>query len=265
MRQVISGKRYDTMRSLSRIPTLCLLVVALAVLGALQTACAPSAAATTPTPLSATATARPEPGTFYFTTEDGVTLSGKTYGQGTTAIVLSSMDGDTGADWDQLVEPLANRGYLVMTYNYRGLDPSQGAYIRGQLDRDLRAAVGVVRARGATSVALMGASLGGLVTLKGAATEQPKAVVILSAPASYQGLSLSASELNAITAPKFFAVSRQDSFYGAMQGLYDEAPAPKLLQVYPGRNHGVDLFLSSDTKDDFLSRLFAFLQSNAPA
>jgi hypothetical protein len=90
-------------------------------------------------------------------------------------------------------------------------------------------------------------------------------VVILSAPASYQGLELSSSELGAITAPKFFVVSRQDSFYGQMQGLYDAAPAPKLLQVYPGSDHGVALFIASDTKDDFLARLFAFLHANVPA
>ena len=58
---------------------------------ALLNACGGKTAATASTATrSATATATPEPGTFYFTTDDNVTLSGRIVGTGTTAIVLSA-------------------------------------------------------------------------------------------------------------------------------------------------------------------------------
>src|SRR5215831_2429834 len=106
-----------------------LLALSLLLLLALLSACGGGTAATAPTVTpKATATATPEPGTFYFTTDDGVTLSGKIVGSGTTAIVLSAQDGDPGSEWAPLAAQLADRGYLVMTYNYRGIDPSQGHY-----------------------------------------------------------------------------------------------------------------------------------------
>ncbi len=70
----------------------------------------------------------------------------------------------------------------------------------------------------------------------------------------------------AITAPKFFAVSSGNSdVYPDMQYLYTTSPEPKQLQVYPGVNHGVELYFSARTQADFMNRLTAFLQANAPA
>jgi dipeptidyl aminopeptidase/acylaminoacyl peptidase len=234
---------------------------------ALLSACGSSNAATGPTATpKATATATPEPGTFYFTTDDGVTLSGKIVGSGATAIVLSAQDGDPGVEWAPLASQLADRGYLVMTYNYRGIDPSQGRYIKDQLDHDLRAAIAAAQAKGATKIVLMGASLGGLVTAKVAATAKPTAVVILSAPASWGGMTVTGDEMAMITAPKLFVASQNDHpFSSTVQQLYDASPQPKQIHIYPGNSHGVDFFGAPDIKADFLARLFAFLDASAPA
>src|SRR5262249_28919519 len=143
--------RIHTMRHLppalrrTPLPALVLsLLLPLAVLGA----CSRSDAVTTPTATrQPTATAAPEPGTFYFTTDDKVTLSGKIMGSGMTAIVLSAQDGYPSMFWEPLATQLANRGYQVMTYNYRGVAPSQGRYDTDALDHDLRAAIDAVRAK----------------------------------------------------------------------------------------------------------------------
>jgi hypothetical protein len=37
------------------------------------------------------------------------------------------------------------------------------------------------------------------------------------------------------------------------------------MHLYPGDHHGIDFFGAPDTKDDFLQRLFAFLDKHAPA
>ena len=142
---------------------------------ALLSACGGGTAATAPTATrSATATATPEPGTFYFTTDDKVTLSGKIVGTGTTAIVFSSMDGDPKIDWQDLAPLLASRGYMTFSYDYRGLGASQGYYDRSKIASDLNAAIQAAQQHGATKYVLMGASLGGLVTLKVAAAAHPR-------------------------------------------------------------------------------------------
>ena len=235
---------------------------------ALLNACGSSNAATAPIATrSATATATPEPGTFYFTTDDGVTLSGKIVGTGTTAIVLSAQDGYPSMFWEPLATQLADRNYLVMTYNYRGVAPSQGRYDTDALDRDLRAAIEAVRAKGATKIVLIGAGAGSLVTAKVSATTRPTAIVILSTPISWDGLTVSDAEIGAITAPKLFVGGKDDrpNSVASLQRLYDAAPQPKELLLYPGDHHGIDFFGAPDTKDDFLQRLFAFLDKHEPA
>jgi alpha/beta superfamily hydrolase len=238
---------------------------------ALLSACASGAAATAPTAptatRSATATATPESGTFYFTTDDHVTLSGKIVGTGTTAIVFSGMDGYPSMFWEPLATQLAGRNYLIMTYNYRGVAPSQGHYDTDALDHDLRGAIEAVRANGATQIVLIGAGAGSLVTAKVSTTAAPTAMVILSTPISWDGLTVSDAEMGAITAPKLFVGGKEDrpSSVASLQRLYDAAPQPKELLLYPGSHHGIDFFVASDTKANFLQRLFAFLDKHAPA
>jgi hypothetical protein len=244
------------------------LISGLLLLVTLLSACGGGTAATAPTATrQPTATATPEPGTFYFTTDDHVTLSGKIVGTGTTAIILSAQDGYPSMFWEPLATQIAGRNYLVMTYNYRGVSPSRGRYDTDTLDRDLRAAIKAVQAKGATKFVLMGAGAGGLVTAKVSATAQPTAMVILSTPISWDGLTVSDAEMGAITAPKLFVGGKDDrpSSVASLQRLYDAAPQPKELHLYPGDHHGIDFFGAPDTKDDFLQRLFAFLDKHAPA
>ena len=229
-------------------------------------ACGSSGAATAPTATpKATATATPEPGTFYFTTDDNVTLSGKIVGTGTTAIIFSSMDGDSKVDWQDLAPLLAARGYTTLSYDYRGLGASQGHYNRSKLESDLKAAIQAAQKQGATKLVLMGASLGGLVTLKVAATAQPTAVVALSAPRGFGGLEVSDDELRAITAPKFLGVAEKDGgFISSMKAVYDLTPEPKELHVYQGNTHGSLLLEAPGVKDQSLPQLYAFLDKYAP-
>jgi len=252
----------------SRRTPLPVLVLSLLAPLALLSACGGGTAATAPTATrAATATATPEPGTFYFTTDDNVTLSGKIVGTGTTAIVFSAQDGYPGMFWEPLATQLADRDYLIMTYNYRGVTPSQGRYDTDALDHDLRGAIEAVRAKGATKVILIGAGAGSLVTAKVATTATPTAMVILSTPISWNGLTVSDAEMGTITAPKLFVGGKDDhpSSVASLQRLYDATPQPKQLLLYPGGHHGIDFFGASETKADFLQRLFAFLDKHAPA
>ena len=165
-------------------------------------ACAVSSpqAGQTPSPTSRLIpTDTPPADTFYFTTDDGVTLNGQVIGSGKTALVFSNGQTVSKFFWLPVAQRLASQGYLCLLYDYRGLSPSQGQNDLSRRDRDLRAAVGVARARGAASVVLVGASFGGTLALALAAQIQPKAVIILSAPLSADAFTVSEAGLKALT------------------------------------------------------------------
>jgi len=200
--------------------------------------------------------------TVSFITDDGVTLGGTLYGSGSTAVIFSHMFPTDQTSWTALARELANRGYMTLTYDFRGYGASGGQKDVSQIDRDLRAAVAFVRQQGATHLVLVGASMGGTATAKVAATERPVAVVIMSAPASFRGLSVSDDEIQAITAPKLFIGSEQDGATRDTLHMFDVASEPKEKHIYPGSGHGTFIF-DSQYGDDLTQRLIQFIEANA--
>jgi pimeloyl-ACP methyl ester carboxylesterase len=239
--------------------TICLLV----------SACASSSSPASQTPSTAnrpTPTDTPPANTFYFTSEEGVTLNGQIIGSGRTALVFSNGQEISKVSWLPVAQQLASEGYLCLLYDYRGIDPSQGRDDLSRRDRDLRAAVGVARARGATAVVLVGSSFGGTLALALAAQIQPKALVILSAPLSADVFTVSEADLKALTAPKLFMASQGDTRYvGAIQQMYDMSSEPKQLHVFPGANHGDAILTTVETGGEAMRLVGAFLHTYAPA
>jgi predicted acyl esterase len=207
----------------------------------------------------------PPAGAFFFTAEDGVTLSGQIIGSGKMAIVFSNGQTVPKFLWLPVAQRLASQGYLCLLYDYRGITPSQGRNDLGSRDRDLRAAVAVARTRGAMSVVLIGSSFGGTLTLALAAQIQPKAVIILSAPLSADAFTVSEADLKALAAPKLFMASQGDTQYvGAIQQMYDMSSEPKQLHIFPGKNHGDAILTSADTGGEAMALVEAFLHTDAP-
>src|SRR5262245_14383892 len=231
-------------------------------------ACAAAGAGQPATPTSGhrpTPTDTPPAGTFYFTTEDGVTLNGQFLGAGKTALVFSNGQEVSKIAWQRTAQRLADRSYLCLLYDYRGIDPSQGRDDLDRRDRDLRAAVGAARAHGAASVVLVGSSFGGTLTLALASQTPPKAVIVLSAPLSAGPFGVTEADLKALAAPKLFMASQGDTRYvGAVQQMYDMSSEPKQLHIFPGTNHGDFILTASDTSNDALQVVFSFLSAYAP-
>jgi pimeloyl-ACP methyl ester carboxylesterase len=208
----------------------------------------------------------PPADTFFFTTEDGVTLNGQIIGSGKTAIIFS--DGQTVPKffWLPVARRLAGQGYLCLLYDYRGISPSQGRDDLSRRDNDLRAAVAVARSRGAASVVLVGASFGGTLALALAAQIQPKAAIILSAPQSADAFTVSEAGLKALMIPKLFMASQDDTQYvGAVQQMYNQSSEPKQLHIFPGRNHGDAILTAADTGSEAMQLVDTFLHTYAPA
>ena len=204
-----------------------------------------------------------------FPAADGVALAGTLFGEGETAVVLSNMGDNDPGPWQEFAPLLADRGYAVLTYSFRYPWRTNSFSRRDATGTvpDLLGAVAFVRRSGATHLVLVGASLGGITVGKVAATAGAEAVIILSAgqDLARYGLGVSARELAALTMPKLFVASEEDTITGLAltRSFYERAPQPKELKTYPGGVHGVHLFDTGDG-DDLRRRVLDFVVSHAP-
>lgn len=202
----------------------------------------------------------------HFVTLDHVHLTGSLYGHGKTFVICSHMLHTTREIWSEsgLPQRLALQGYEVLTYDFRGNGDSEGPQDIGSLDVDLRAAVTFAHQQGATKVVLMGASIGGTTSLKVAVEEPVTAVISLSGLQTFS-VSVRDAEIEALKIPKLFIVSAEDvPFVTDAKHMYAIASQPKELYIYPGDNHGTDIF-GGDNGDDPAQRIFHFLVQYAPA
>lgn len=179
-----------------------------------------------------------------FTTSDGITISGTIYGKGESAVILTHMYPTDQTSWKGFAEELAGMGFMALTFDFRGYGRSGGAKVISQIDRDLEAAVGLVKKRGAGRIYLIGASMGGTAALRVAAKEKVDGVVALSAPGEFSGLD-ALEAVARVSAPKLFIAAKDDppALSGA-QALYQRARPPKDLLLLPRGGHGTFIFNS---------------------
>jgi pimeloyl-ACP methyl ester carboxylesterase len=208
-----------------------------------------------------------------FESADGVALEGRLFGDGPTAVVLSHMRPADQRSWFGFAGRLSDEGYLVLTYDFRGYCPgAEGGCSQGETDisaiwQDVLGAIDFVRSQGATSVSLIGASMGGTASLVAAAQEgvDVEVVVTLSAPESIEGLVADAAVLQRVTANKLFLAGVGDApAAAAAQHLSEIAPPPKRVEIFPADDHGTDLLTGS--RGEAVQRLIeTYLAQFAPA
>jgi pimeloyl-ACP methyl ester carboxylesterase len=185
-----------------------------------------------------------------FESADGVALEGRVFGDGTTGVVLAHMRPADQRSWFGFARRLADQGYLVLTFDFRGYCPggvggcSSGELEISELWRDVAGAIDQVRSEGATDVALVGASMGGTASLVTAAERgaDVDVVVTLSAPISIDGLSVDPVLLQQVSANKLFLAGVGDAAAAAdAEELYATSPPPKRVEIVPADDHGTDL------------------------
>lgn len=205
-----------------------------------------------------------------FSTADGGRLYGTLFGAGTTAVVLSNMGDNDPAPWERFAPLLAKRGYLVLTYGFRyplRTNNFSPAMAKSTVP-DLEAAIAFARGQGATKLVLIGASLGADTTAMVAGAAGAAAVVIIAGELEVVGydFKLSPAQLAALSAPKLFVASKDDTntSYADTQALYERVPQPKRFETFDGSVHGVRIFDTADG-DRLRSLLVDFVTANAPA
>jgi predicted alpha/beta-hydrolase family hydrolase len=225
---------------------------------------APSAVTPTSTPVPSPTPQQVRAGKVSFVAEDGMKLSGTMFmGEGAKdiGVVLAHM-GAHGADqrsWTSFAQTIAQRGFGALTFNFRA--------DRSKLDRDVRAAVGFLRDQDYQRIVCMGASVGGTASLKAAVDTDLAGVVVISSlwttgsGSTGGALIVSREDLAQLTLPKLFVTTDKDGngVPATMKAMYEAAPEPKALKIFPGTVHGTDIFLTPQG-DEFRDLLVGFLE-----
>ena len=203
----------------------------------------------------------------HFRATDRTQLEGRVFGDGDVAIVLVHMGRpeDSQANWAGLARTLAERGYLTLTYNRRGVCPRAGAGCSsGSNDyatswRDVVGAVRFVRDRGAGQVVVVGASIGAMASLHAAALRRirPAGLVELAGINHASGYDFDRAAIRRIGGLKVFLSARQDVYGGAdaAREWFRWATPPKRLELVPGSDHGTDLLRQQSPLRERVTRL----------
>ena len=187
-----------------------------------------------------------------FRTTDGIELSGRLFGpaNASAGLVLAHMLPADQSSWYALAGHLADGGYRVLTFDFRGYCPGGDAGCSGGTKQveaaptDLQAAVDFLRSRGADRIGLIGASMGGTAAIDVAAIEgaQVDVVITLSAPQVLGGLSAGPEQLQTATAAKLFLAGLGDGVAAqAAQAFYDASLQPKRVEILTTDDHGTDM------------------------
>jgi alpha-beta hydrolase superfamily lysophospholipase len=201
-----------------------------------------------------------------FTATDGVRLTGRVFGSGSTMVVLSHM-GATGSsqeDWFPLATLLADEGYAVLTYNSRGVcsvaydecSDGPGRFDQRHLDVAGAAAFAL---ESADRVVLGGASLGAMASLEAAldGLAEPAGLIWLAGILDGEYEFTRGDVGRRLPPVPVLLASTRDDTFGA-------GPDARLLQhwigdradlhLLPGRDHGTQL-LDADAPPDVRERV----------
>jgi pimeloyl-ACP methyl ester carboxylesterase len=204
-----------------------------------------------------------------------VELAGRLFGDPGTAatgVVFAHMLPADQTSWYEFAKRTSDQGYLALTFDFRGYCPggdggcSQGERNVSADPTDLTAAVAYLRSRGAGTIVLVGASMGGTAALLVAQGEGSiAAVVTLSAPQTIEGLVAGPDVLAQVTSAKLFVAGSGDGEAAlAAQAFSDQSPAPKRLEVVASDDHGTDL-LDGNQAEIVRNLVLSELAQYAPA
>jgi len=209
---------------------------------------------------SATAAATPTPRAVAFRSTDGVTLRGRLWSGGSTAVVFSHMFGTTQSIWFDLAAHLADQGYTALTFDFRGVGSSSGRLVIRNVYRDTMAAAAFIRGQRPRKVVLVGASMGGTSSIVAAAHTPVDGLVVIASGTMFQGLD-ARPHLDDLRMPKLFiAGSRDAPFNTSARIMYDRSPEPKQLLLVPTARHGTYMFYSTRHRDQIYQAISAFLR-----
>jgi pimeloyl-ACP methyl ester carboxylesterase len=191
-----------------------------------------------------------------FRTADGVRLAGAETGSGPVGAVLIHEYPLDHCGWLPYAGYLASRGIHTLALDLRCFGHSACPDGRGHTLDDVRAAVEELKRRGAQSVALIGASMGGAIALTAAAALHPSAVVSLSGEKTLAGLTPgidddASAAASRIRSPALLAVAAGDQYVTVAEtrqmARRVHSSATRVIALPARAGHGWDLLAGDST------------------
>ena len=203
----------------------------------------------------------PTEGEVSFTTEDGIDISGNIFGTGSKWVILSHMYPTDQTSWVDFARELADKGYIVLTYDFRGYGKSGGAQDIPNIYKDLEAALDFVKQYDAEQIFLIGASMGGTASLIVASKEEVDGVVSFSGAMEFMGLSAEGI-VQDIGCPKLFMASQGDGGAAdAANKFYEDSSTSKYMTILNGNSHGTFVFDEEPDEAEIAKQsIFDFLE-----
>jgi pimeloyl-ACP methyl ester carboxylesterase len=199
-----------------------------------------------------------------FPTQDGGLIYGDLYGAGVRGVVLAHGGRFNKESWEKQARILAAAGFRVLAFDFRGYGRSQGP---GQADPmsaplyfDVLAAIRYLRKAGATTVSVVGGSMGGGAAGAASIASKPGEIdrlVFLGASPD--------SPAEKLRSPTLFIVARDDANADGLRlpgirAQYEKAPKPKELIVLEGSAHAQFLFQTAQS-DKVMREILRFLSA----
>jgi len=192
------------------------------------------------------APAAQQPALVSFPTPDGGMVYADRYGSGPRGVVLAHGARFDRSSWAAQATVLARAGFRILAIDFRGRGRSHGGpgtRADEGIQFDVMAAVRYLRRTGATTVAVVGGSMGGWATAQ-AAVEAPvgeidRLVLLAASPIA---------EPERLPGRKLFITSREDqdgsgaARLPAIRDQYERSPEPKRLVILEGSAHAQFIF-----------------------
>jgi len=200
-------------------------------------------------------------------TKDGGVIYAEIYGSGDSGVVLAHGGRFNKESWAAQARVLANAGFHVLAFDFRGYGSSRGPgqedIFTAPLHLDVLAAVRELRARGAKTVAVIGGSLGGGAAANAVVAEPREIDRLVLLGATPEG------PPEALKLPKLYIMSRDDANADgprlpALQAHFEKAPEPKELIVLNGSAHAQFIF-GTEHADRVMREIVRFLSAPFPA
>tara|TARA_Y100000590_G_scaffold64432_1_gene69278 strand:- start:12930 stop:13451 length:522 start_codon:yes stop_codon:yes gene_type:complete len=152
---------------------------------------------------------------------------------------------DTGdqSNWWPFARTLRDKGYKVLTYDFRGFRDSFGEAALDSSYEDLNAAIDYFVDQNVSKIVLIGAGIGGTASLRVGNHPSVVGVVTLSSSPIVGALNV-VDDIPAIKAPKMFLAAEEDTFNVRSTDVFLQMSGdPKERHIMKGAEQGTNMLI----------------------
>mgnify|MGYP006157596461 CR=1 FL=1 len=180
-----------------------------------------------------------------FNTQDDIVLNGYIFGEGNVGVILSHMETGDQSNWWPFARILRDKGYKVLTYDFRGFRKSSGDIALDFSHKDLSAAIDYFVDQNVSNIFLVGAGVGGVASLKLGSQPTISGVITLSSPPIFGTLDV-VDDIPEIMAPKMFLAAEEDFFnVRSLDVFLQMSTGSKEKHIIKGIEQGTNMLFGS--------------------